>query len=139
VGVENWRACTTELNMPRTEMLVAMNTYRPSFGNARADPVCAFDLLRPYTSGPDSPVFELLDLRFITAMVNGYAISVAKQNDISLLADDRVKTIDLFLSLDNNTLQGLAISADFALGDYVGRSAAIRIDTMLSCASSPGT
>jgi hypothetical protein len=120
-------------------MLVAMNTYRPLFGNARADSVCAFDLLRPDTSGPDSPVFELLDLRFITAMVNSYAISVAKQNDISLLADDRVKTIDLFLSLDNNALQGLAISADFALGDYVGRSAAIRIDTMLSCASSPGT
>jgi hypothetical protein len=82
-------------------MLVTMDENRPLFGDARADPIGAFDAFRPNSSDPDAPVFELFGLRFLTAVVNRYSIGIAQQNDISLLADDRIKTIDFFLGRHN--------------------------------------
>src|SRR5215475_10157725 len=106
--------------MSRTKVLVAMDANRPSFSDASADPVCAFDFFRPDTSLPNAPVFELFGLPFITAMVDRYAIGVAKQNDISFLANDRIKTIDFFLGMHNDVTDRFASSLDFALGDYIG-------------------
>ena len=40
-------------------------------------------------------------LLFRPRVVNSYSIGVAQQNDISLLADDRIKTIDFFLGRHN--------------------------------------
>jgi len=50
-------------------MLFTMHENRPLFSNARADPICAFDSFRPNSSDPDTPVFELFGLRFITGQV----------------------------------------------------------------------
>src|SRR5262245_66569033 len=106
--------------MSRTKVLVAMDANRPSFSDASADPVCAFDFFRPDASLPNTPVFELFGLPFITAMVNRYAIRVAQQNDISLMPNDRIKSIDFFLSVKNDVADGFARSPDFALGNAGG-------------------
>jgi hypothetical protein len=72
-------------------MLVTMDENRPLLGNARADSIGALDSFRPDSSDPDAPVFELFGLRFLTAVVNRDSIGIAQQNDIALLADDRIK------------------------------------------------
>src|SRR5262245_21147174 len=115
-----------------------MDTNWPLFSNASADPICAFKFLRPDTSNPDTPIFELFSFRRITPMVNCYAIGVAKQNDIPLLAHDRIKTIDFVLGMQNDIVDRFARSPDFALGDYMGRRPSTRVDMMLSRAPPPG-
>src|ERR1700758_5701103 len=119
-------------------MLVPMDENRPFFGNARADPICAFDSFRPNSSDPDAPVFELFGLRFITAVVNSYSIGIAQQNDISLLADDRIKTIDFFLCIHNCFAKRFAGNPEFAVGYDVGSGLAIWVDKEFGRASSPG-
>jgi hypothetical protein len=119
-------------------MLVTMDENRPLFSNARADPICAFDSFRPNSSDPDAPVFELFGLRFITAVVNSYSIGIAQQNDISLPADDRIKTIDFFLGIHNGFVERFARNPEFALGYDMGSRPAIWIDKEFSRASSPG-
>jgi hypothetical protein len=119
-------------------MLVTMDENRPLFRNARADPVCAFDAFRPNSSDPDAPVFELFGLRFITAVVNGYSIGIAQQNDISLLADDRIKTIDFFLGIHNCFAKRFARNPEFAVGYDMGSRTALWVDKEFSRASSPG-
>jgi hypothetical protein len=118
-------------------MLVAMDENRPLFSNARADPICAFDSFRPDSSDPDAPVFELFSQRFITAMVNRYSIGIAQQNDISLSAHDRIKTIDFFLGIHNRFAERFAKNPEFAVGyDMRGRPV-IWLDKEFSRASSP--
>jgi hypothetical protein len=43
---------------------------------------------------------------FIAAMVNSDSIRVAQKNDISLLPYDRIETIDLLPSLDDDFSEG---------------------------------
>jgi len=50
---------------------------------------------------PDAPAFEIVGAGFIAAMVNRDSRVVAQENDVALLADDGVKTID-FLSCVND-------------------------------------
>src|ERR1700756_389507 len=119
-------------------MLVTMDENRPFFSNARADPICAFDSFRPDPSDPDPPVLELFGLRFITAVVNSYSIGIAQQNNISLLADDRIKTIDFFLGIHNCLAERFARNPEFAFGYDMGSRPALWIDKELSRASSPG-
>jgi hypothetical protein len=119
-------------------MLVTMDENWPLFGNAGADPICAFDFFRPNSSDPDSPVFELLGLRFVTAVVNSYSVGIAQQNDISLLADDRIKTIDFFLGIHNGFAERFARNPEFAVGYDVGSRPSIWLDKEFCCASSPG-
>ena len=107
------------------------------FGNARADPICPFDSFRPNSSDPDAPVFELLGLRFFTAVVNSYSIGIAQQNDISLLADDRIKTIDFFLGIHNCFAQRFAKNPEFARRYDMGSRPSLWIDKEFSRASSP--
>jgi len=119
-------------------MLVTMDENRPLFSNAGADPICAFDFFRPNSSDPDTPVFELFGLRFITAVMNSYSIGIAQQNDISLLANDRIKTIDFFLRIHNCFAQRFARNPEFAIGYDVGSRPAMWVDKKFSGASSPG-
>ena len=115
-----------------------MNENRPLFSNAGTDPICAFDSFRPNSPDPDAPVFELFGLRFITAVVNSYSIGIAQQNDISLLADDRIKTIDFFLGIHNCFAERFARNPKFAVGYDMGRRPGIWINKEFSRASSPG-
>jgi hypothetical protein len=119
-------------------MLVTMDQNRPLLGNARANPICAFDSFRPNSSDPDSPVFELFGLRFITAMVNGDSVAVTQQNDISFLTDDGIKTIDFFLGIHNCFAKRFARNPEFAGGYDVGSRPSIWIDKEFGRASSPG-
>src|SRR5260370_2001873 len=117
-------------------MLVTMDENRPLFSNARADPICAFDCFRPNSSDPDAPGFELFGLRFITAVVNSYSIGIAQQNDISLLADDRIKTIDFFLGIRNCFAERFAKNPEFAGGYDIGSCPAIWVVKKFTRASS---
>src|SRR6201998_4729478 len=119
-------------------MLVTMDENRPLFRNAGADPICAFDSFRPNSSDPDAPVFELFGLRFITAVVNSYSIGIAQQNDISLLADDRIKTIDFFLGIHNCFAERFAKNPELAVCHDMRSCRAIWTDKEFSRASSPG-
>ena len=119
-------------------MLVTMYENRPLFSDARADPICTFDSFRPNSSDPDPPVLELFGLRFITAVMNSYSIGIAQQNNISLLADDRIKTIDFFLGIRNRFAERFAKNPEFAIGYDVGSRPGIWIDKEFSRASSPG-
>jgi hypothetical protein len=120
-------------------MLITMDEYGSLFSNARADPICAFDSFRPNSSDPDAPVFELFGLRFIAAVVNSYSIGIAQQNDISLLADDRIKAIDFFLGTHNCFAERFARSPEFAVGYDMGSRQAIWVDKEFRRASSPGS
>jgi hypothetical protein len=122
----------------RSKMLVTMDENRPLFSNARADPICAFDCFRPDSSDPNTPAFELFCLRLITAVVNRYSIGIAQQNDISLLADDRIKTIDFFLGIHNCFAERFAKNPEFAVGYDMRSCPAIWTDKEFSRASSPG-
>ena len=118
-------------------MLVTMDENGPLFGNARADSVCAFDCFRPNSSDPDAPAFKLFGLRFITTVVNSYSIGVAQQNDISLLADDGIETIDFFLGIDNRFVERFAKNPEFAGGYDMGCRSGVWIDKEFRGASSP--
>jgi hypothetical protein len=59
-------------------MLVTMHDDWLLFRDARADPVCAFDFLRPNTPHPDAPVSKLIGHRRIPAMVNSNALGITK-------------------------------------------------------------
>src|SRR6266481_4193851 len=76
------------------------------FGDAGADAVGAFDLLGPDAAEPDSPAFEIVGAGFIAAMVNRDSRVVAQENDVALLADDGVKTIDLFSCVNDDVGDG---------------------------------
>src|ERR1700739_273081 len=119
-------------------MLVTMDENRPLFRNARADPICAFDSFRPNSSDPDAPVLELFGLCFITAVVNSYSIGIAQQNNISLLADDRIKTINFLLGIHNCVAERFARNPEFAISYDMGSRPAIWIDKEFSRASLPG-
>src|SRR5215813_7086136 len=124
--------------MARSKVLVTMDENRTLFSNARPDPVCAFDFFRPNSSNPDAPVFELFGQRFIPAVVNSYSIGIAQQNDISLLADDRIKAIDFFLGIHNCFAERFARNPKFAVGYDMGSRPTIWIDKEFSRTSSPG-
>jgi hypothetical protein len=73
--------------MPRPEMLGPVDRYRPLLGDAGADAVGAFDLLRPNAAEPGSPVFELARLHTFAAMLDRDPRSIAEQDGVSGLAD----------------------------------------------------
>ena len=137
-GVKDRYSGTAKPDVARSKVLVAMDENRPLFGNAGADPVCAFDFFRPDSSNPDAPIFKLLRQRFIPAVVDGYSIGIAQENDITLLADDRIKTIDFFLSIDDCLAERLAINLEFAVGNDMGNGVALWVDKKIGRASSPG-
>src|SRR5580704_11651538 len=118
-------------------MLVTVNDDGLLFSDARADPVCAFDFLRPNTPYPDTPVSKLIGHRRIPAMANCDALGITQQDDIVFLAYDRIQTIDFFLSQIEDLAETFPGSPEFALRDYVRRRPTIRVNMMFARASSP--
>jgi hypothetical protein len=99
VWVKDGSAGTTKPDVTRPKVLVTMDENWPLFSNARTDAIRAFDFFRPDSSYPNAPILELFRLRFSSPVVNCYSVGVAQQNDVALLADDRIKTIDFFLGM----------------------------------------
>jgi len=87
VDAEDRRAGAAQIHMPRPEMLGSVDRYGPLLGDAGADAVSTFDLLRPDATEPGSPVFELARLHTLAAMLDCDPGGVAEQNRISGLAD----------------------------------------------------
>ena len=57
-GVENRGARTAQVGMARAKMLASMYHRSSLVSDAGPDSVGAFDLLRPDSAQPDSPIFE---------------------------------------------------------------------------------
>src|SRR5262245_13290133 len=123
--------------MSRPEVLVAMNADRALLDDAGADTVRAFDVLRPHSSQPPSPVLELVRHRLIAAMVESDSLCVAQQDDVPQLPHDRIETINLLLCQHGNRVEGIATVCKFPLGEDVRRRADIRIEMMFGGASAP--
>ena len=105
-GIEDRGACASKFAVARAKMLAAVDEQWALLGDAGADTVGAFDLLGPDATEPDAPAFEILGPGFIAAMVNGDSCVVAQENDVALLADDGIKTIDLFSCVDDDVGDG---------------------------------
>jgi len=100
-SIKDGGTSTSEFAVARAIVLAAMDEQGALFGDAGADAVGAFDLLGPDAAEPDAPAFEIVGAGFIAAMVNRNSRVVAQEDDVALLADDGVKTID-FLSCVND-------------------------------------
>jgi hypothetical protein len=137
-SVKNRRGGTAESDVPGAKMLVTMDDDWLLFSDARADPVCAFNFLRPDSSHPDAPVSKLIGHRLISPMVNSNTLGIAKQDDIVLLAYDRVQTVDFFLGQIKDLAKTFPGSPEFARGDDVRHGRAIGINMMFNRAASPG-
>src|SRR5215510_9702069 len=87
VDAEDRRAGAAQIHMPRPEMLGPVDCYGPLLGDARADAVGTFDLLRPNATEPGSPVFELARLHTFAAMLDRDTSAVAEQNRVSGLTN----------------------------------------------------
>src|SRR5882762_7998939 len=96
-----------EFAVARAIVLAAMDEQGALFGDAGADAVGAFDLLGPDAAEPDAPAFEIVGAGFIAAMVNRDSSVVAQEDDVALLADDGVKTIDLFSCVNDDVGDGI--------------------------------
>jgi hypothetical protein len=107
-GIKDRGTRTTEFGVPTAIVLAAMDENRAPFGEASPDAVCPFNLLRPDAAEPDAPIFELFSPCFIAAMVNCNSLFVAQKNDIPLLPDDRIETIDLFPGVQNEISERFA-------------------------------
>jgi len=118
-------------------MLSAMNEDRSFFGDASPDAVCAFNLFGPYAAKPDAPLLEVVGPAFIASMMDCHAVTVAQQNDIPLLPDDRVETVDFLSRLHDDIRDGLFRGVEFVLGDNVGRRPAFWVEAVINQAPVP--
>ena len=57
--------------MPAAEVLIAVHQNRPLIGNAGADAVGSFPLLRPDATQPNAPVLELVGVAVVPAVMDG--------------------------------------------------------------------
>jgi len=105
-GVEDGSAGAGEFAVARAIVLTAMDEERALLGDAGADAVGAFDLLGPDAAEPDAPTLEIVSAGLVAAMMNGDSCVVAKKNHVALLADDGVKTIDLFACVGDDVGDG---------------------------------
>src|SRR5215831_4685572 len=124
--------------MPGPKVLVAVHEHRPLLGDARANAVRSFRLLRPDATRPNAPVFELTGIGFIPAMMNRDSLAVTQQNNVSVLAERGIEPVDLFLSLNQDILQRLAKNLQLVLRDDVRRLEITRVHTKIEEASAPG-
>ena len=105
-SIEDGRARTSEFAVTRAIVLATMNQNRPLLRDARPDAIGAFDLLGPDAAEPDAPMLEIVGSGFIAAMVNRDSCVVAQENDVALLADDGVETINLFPRVNDDVSDG---------------------------------
>src|SRR5262245_20746652 len=90
VDAEHGRTRTTQVYVPRSEMLIFVDRDRSLFDNAGANAVCALHVLGPYAAEPKSPVLELTLLRILNAMLVGDTSAVAEESGISRLSNHLV-------------------------------------------------
>jgi hypothetical protein len=72
-------------------------------------------LLRPHSPKPDAPFLELFGPGLISAVMNRNSVTVAQQNDVRLLADDRIKPVHLVLGLNEYVGHGFPGNLQFDL------------------------
>src|SRR4249919_2352203 len=78
-------------------MLASVNRDGPFLSDTGTDAVRALDLFGPDPAEPDSPIFEFARVRILTAMLDCDARGVTEQDNISCIANDLIKPIDLLL------------------------------------------
>jgi len=115
-----------------------VHQHGPLLGDAGANAVGSFGLLRPDATHPDAPAFELPGVGFIPAMMNRHSLAVAQQNNVIVLAEYGIEPVDLFLSLIQDILQRLAKNLHLVLRDDVRRLEIPRVHTKIEEASAPG-
>jgi len=71
-------------------------------------------------------------------MVDRDAGVIAEEDDVALLANDRVEAIDLFPGVGDDVGDGLLGDFQFALGDYVWRGLIFGVDVIVGHAAVPG-
>src|SRR5260370_14122826 len=123
--------------MPAAKVLAAMHENWPPIRNARANTVGPFRLLRPHSPEPDAPFLELFGSGFLSAVMNRYSVTVAQQNDVRLLADDRIEPVHLFLCLAQHTGDGFSGNLQFVLRNDVGCRAVLRVHMIVDLTPSP--
>ena len=69
----------------------------PFLCDTSTDTVRALDLFGPDPAEPDSPIFEFARVRILTAMLDCDARGVTDEDNISRIANDLIKPIDLLL------------------------------------------
>src|SRR6267154_6672871 len=137
IRVEDRGACTTQVGVARAKMLPAVDENRPLFNDRSSDSVRPLDLLGPNSAQPDAPMFELLRFRLVAAMLNGNSFAIAQQNDVILLPDNGIKTVDLFPRVEKDVTHRLLEEGELGLGDDVWCRAASRIDMIVADATAP--
>ena len=83
--------------MSRPEMLASVNGDGPFLSDTGTDAVRAFDLFGPDPAEPYSPMLEFVGIRILTAMLDCDARGVTEQDNISCIANDMIKPVDLLL------------------------------------------
>src|SRR5262249_14664199 len=116
IGAENGRARTTEVHVPRSIMLAAVDRNRPFFTDTGADPVRSLDRLVPYATEPGAPVTKPVCIAVIAAMLDRDPGIVAEQKRIARLTDHAVKAIEFVLSAEHKLVERLAMLADLVGG-----------------------
>src|SRR6266404_1652031 len=97
-------------------MLGHMHSNRLHFRNACSNAVRSFDILRPDTTKPDTPVLELCSLCFITAVIDHDTVLVAKQDHITCWLHKTVQMIELRSCAIDKSRCGILETTKFPFG-----------------------
>ena len=138
VDAEDGCGGAAQVDMPRSKVLVSVDSDRPLFGDAGADAVRAFDRLGPHAAEPGSPVFEPARVCFVTAMFDRDARRITEEKRISRLANDLVEPIDLLLRAEDQLVERLSELLELVRRQDAGRLAAVGVDAVLVRRSLPG-
>jgi hypothetical protein len=138
VDAEDRCGGAAQIYMPRSKVLVSVNSDRPLFGDAGADAVGAFDRFGPNAAEPSSPVFEPARICFVAAMLDGDARRVTEKKRVSRLANELVEPIDLLLCAKDQLVERLSERLELVRRQDAGGLAAIGVDAVLVRGSLPG-
>jgi hypothetical protein len=97
VDAKNRRAGAAQIRMSRSEMLASVNGDGPFLSETGTDAVRAFNLFGPNPAEPNSRILEFARIRILTAMLDCDARGVTEQDNISCIANDMIKPVDLLL------------------------------------------
>jgi hypothetical protein len=123
--------------MARAIVLPAVDENWTLFNDRSSDSVGPLDLLRPNSTQPDAPMFELLRFRLVATMLNGDSFAIAQQNDVIFLPDNGIQAVDLFPCMEKHVTHRLLEERELSLGDDVWCRAASGIDMIVADATTP--
>ena len=138
VRVEDGGPSTTQVGMARSKVLAAVDENWTLFNDRSSDSVGPLDLLGPNSAQPNTPMFELLGFRLVTAMLNGDSFAIAQQNNIIFLPDNGIQAVDLFPRVEKHVTHRLLEDSELSLRDDVWCRAASGIDMIVRAATTPG-